>query len=122
MQDESAVLDDVAAVARHYLDKIRRVAGKVPFAVEATALYYAMLDSRTPLKVKAMTAAALLYFIAPLDAVADLLPLVGFSDDAAVLFATYRALRAHVTEEHLAAARRLLYRDEPNASNGSASA
>ncbi|MND05268.1 hypothetical protein D3C83_259470 [compost metagenome] len=48
----------------------------------------------------------------PLDAIVDLLPFTGLTDDAAVLFAAYRTIRAHVTDEHIAAAKRLLKREE----------
>jgi uncharacterized membrane protein YkvA (DUF1232 family) len=109
MRDETAIAEDIARVARGFVEKIRQVAAKVPFAVDAAAMYYAMLDPNTPLKVKATAAAALLYFIAPFDAIVDLLPFAGYTDDAAVLYAAYRAIQAHVTEQHIAAAKRLLH-------------
>jgi uncharacterized membrane protein YkvA (DUF1232 family) len=111
MSDETAVYEDIAAVARNFVEKIRRVASKVPFAVEAAAMYYAMIDPKTPLKVKATAAGALLYFIAPIDAIVDLVPLAGYTDDAAVLYAAFKAIQAHVTDEHIAAAKRLLQRE-----------
>jgi uncharacterized membrane protein YkvA (DUF1232 family) len=109
---ETALQEDISAVARNFVEKIRKVASKVPFAVDAAAMYYAMIDPRTPLKVKAAAAAALLYFIAPIDAIVDLVPLAGYTDDAAVLYAAYRAIQAHVTDEHIAAAHRLLQRED----------
>jgi len=109
---ETALQEDIATVARNFVEKIRKVASKVPFAVDAAAMYYAMIDPRTPLKVKATAAAALLYFIAPIDAIVDLVPLAGYTDDAAVLYAAYKAIQAHVTDEHIAAARRLLQRED----------
>ena len=62
---------DYATIARNFVEKIRKVASKVPFAVEAAAMYYAMLDPKTPLRIKATAAGALIYFIAPLDAIVD---------------------------------------------------
>ena len=112
MSRETALQEDIATVAREFIEKIRKVASKVPFAVDAAAMYYAMIDSRTPLKVKATAAAALLYFIAPIDAIVDLVPLAGYTDDAAVLYAAYKAIQAHITDEHIAAARRLLQRED----------
>jgi uncharacterized membrane protein YkvA (DUF1232 family) len=111
MRDEAAIAEDIARVARSFVDKIRAGAARVPFAIDAAAMYYAMLDPNTPLKVKATVAAALLYFITPFDAVVDLLPLLGYGDDAAVLLAAYAAIKSHVTDEHIAAARRLLQVD-----------
>jgi uncharacterized membrane protein YkvA (DUF1232 family) len=109
---ETALQEDIATVARNFVEKIRKVASKVPFAVDAAAMYYAMIDPRTPLKVKATAAAALLYFIAPIDAIVDLVPLAGYTDDAAVLYAAYKAIQAHVTNDHIAAAQRLLQRED----------
>lgn len=47
-------------------------------------LYYATFDKQLPLKERMMVAAALGYFIIPLDLLPDSLP-VGFADDAAAL-------------------------------------
>jgi uncharacterized membrane protein YkvA (DUF1232 family) len=111
MSEQHAIAEDIARVARGFIAKLRQVASKVPFAVDAAAMYYAMLDPKTPLRVKATAAAALLYFITPLDAIVDFLPFVGYSDDAAVLYAVLRTIQAHVTDEHIAAAKRLLNLD-----------
>jgi uncharacterized membrane protein YkvA (DUF1232 family) len=109
---ETVLQEDIATVARNFVEKIRKVASKVPFAVDAAAMYYAMIDPRTPLKVKATAAAALLYFIAPIDAIVDFAPLAGYTDDAAVLYAAYKAIQAHVTSDHIAAAHRLLQNED----------
>ena len=60
-------------------------------------MYFCVLDPATPVWVKAIAAAALAYFILPLDAVPDLLPIVGLSDDASVLAAAFAAISTHVT-------------------------
>ena len=83
-----------------FLGTVRRVARHVPFARQAVAMYFATLDRSTPMWVKGMVAGALAYFVLPFDAIADVLPLLGFSDDAGVMFATYRAVSQHVTEAH----------------------
>ena len=84
--------------------KLLRHADKVPFAEDAIALYYCALDKQTPMMVRATLLAALAYFIMPADALPDILPLIGFSDDASVLAAAFMAVRSHVTERHRAAA------------------
>ena len=86
------------AKAKHYLNR-------VPLAQETVAMYFCMLDPKTPLWVKGTAAAALSYFILPLDAVPDLMPLVGMSDDASVLAAALTAVSSHVTDEHRRRAR-----------------
>ena len=68
-------------------------------------MYFAVLDPKTPVWVKATAGAALAYFILPLDAIPDFIPILGFSDDAGVLAAALSAVSAHVTNEHRARAR-----------------
>lgn len=86
--------------APRFLSAVKRVARHVPFAKQALAMYYATLDRHTPMWVKGMVAGALAYFLLPIDAIADVLPLIGFTDDAGVMFATYQAVSKHVTEDH----------------------
>lgn len=86
--------------APKFLATVRRVARHVPFARQALAMYFATLDKKTPMWVKGMVAGALAYFVMPIDAIADVLPLLGFTDDAGVMFATYQAVSRHVTEAH----------------------
>jgi uncharacterized membrane protein YkvA (DUF1232 family) len=97
-RNEEAVREGFVAKAKRYLDKI-------PLAHETAAMYFCMLDPKTPLWVKATAAAALAYFILPFDAVPDLMPVVGLSDDAGVLAAAVSAVSAHVTDEHRRRAR-----------------
>ncbi|RYE39013.1 MAG: DUF1232 domain-containing protein, partial [Hyphomicrobiales bacterium] len=52
--------------------------------------------------------AALAYFVLPFDAVPDLLAVVGFSDDIAVLAAAIGAVRAHLKPQHYDRADRAL--------------
>jgi uncharacterized membrane protein YkvA (DUF1232 family) len=74
------------------------------------AAYYCAFDHATPLQVKAALVGALAYFVLPFDAVPDILPLVGYTDDAAVLVTALRIVSAHVRPEHREAARRALAR------------
>ncbi len=72
---------------RSLLAKIRRYAQKagqqVIYAV--LLLYYVMKDPGVVLKTKLTIAAALGYFIVPTDAIFDLAPILGFTDDLGVL-------------------------------------
>jgi len=97
-RNERVVREGFVAKAKRYLNRL-------PLAQETVALYFCVLDPKTPAWVKATAAAALAYFILPLDALPDLMPLVGLSDDAAVLAAALTAVSAHVTDEHRARAR-----------------
>ena len=63
---------------------------------QALVLYYCLIDSDTPKWVKAPIIGALGYFIFPADAIPDALPLVGFSDDLAVLGAAVAYVATHI--------------------------
>jgi uncharacterized membrane protein YkvA (DUF1232 family) len=54
-------------------------------------LYY-LLIGNGPLRVKASVLLALAYFIFPLDSIPDLAPVVGFTDDTAVILALIASL------------------------------
>ena len=82
-----------------------------PWAVkrdEVVAAYYCALDRQTPRSVRATLLAALAYFVMPFDIVPDLLAVVGFGDDIAVLTAALAAIRPHIKESHRIAARQAL--------------
>ena len=72
------------------------------------AAYFCAFDYATPLQVKAALVAALAYFVLPFDVVPDILPLVGYGDDAAVLVTALRMVAGHIRPEHREAARRTL--------------
>lgn len=91
--------------SKHYSDgsfwsTIRKFAGKIPFLRDALAMYYCLNDSDTPGWVKVLIIGALGYFIFPLDAVPDFIPVAGMADDAGVIAAALAAIRFHIKEEH----------------------
>ena len=97
---------DEEGLKRRFWDKLKRVAGNIPFAEDLVAAYYCATDPTTPSRVKLMLIGAIAYFVLPTDAVADLLPLIGFADDAAVLAAAITQVAGSITDEHRARARR----------------
>lgn len=99
---------DAAQVRRSFWRKMSGAARHVPFAEDVVATYYAALDRRTPLKVRATLLAVLAYFISPIDVTPDLLPLIGFADDWALLLGALKLISGHVKPEHYAAARAAL--------------
>jgi uncharacterized membrane protein YkvA (DUF1232 family) len=101
---------DEARLRRAFWSKAKRVAGKLPFAEDLLAAYYCAFDQATPLQVKAALIGALAYFVLPFDAVPDVLPLLGYGDDAAVLITALRMVAKHLQPEHREAARRALAR------------
>lgn len=70
---------------------------KVVYAV--LLLYYAMIDSKVSLKTKIFIAAALGYFILPTDAIFDLTPIIGYSDDLGVLLFALKQISSAITAE-----------------------
>ena len=53
---------------------------------------------------------ALAYFVLPFDVLPDMLPVLGFTDDAAVLAAAIRLVWLHIQPAHRDAARAMLAR------------
>jgi len=92
---------NIAEVMKRFWAKAKKTAGKVPFVKDAVAMYYCMVDPRTPFWVKASIAVALLYFISPIDAIPDHIPVIGYADDALVIYATLKAIHNHITEDHI---------------------
>lgn len=80
--------------------KIRRVAGRIPFAEEAVAAWYCTRDPATPPHVRAVLIAALAYFVIPTDALPDFLPAIGYADDAALFWAVWNMMRKYITADH----------------------
>jgi uncharacterized membrane protein YkvA (DUF1232 family) len=79
---------------------LRRVAGRLPFAEDVLAAWFCARDPSTPRRVRYTLLAALGYFVLPIDAIPDLLPLIGFSDDAAVIAAAIASVAAAIRPEH----------------------
>jgi uncharacterized membrane protein YkvA (DUF1232 family) len=61
-----------------------------------------------------MLLAALAYFILPFDFIPDMIPGLGFTDDAAVLAAVFGLVSSHITPIHRAAAARALDKELPH--------
>ncbi len=91
---------DQARVERKFWDKLRKYIRRVPFVGDLIAAYYCAVDPVTPLHVKAVLFGALAYFIMPVDLVPDVIAWVGFTDDAAVLYAALRTIAPHIKDQH----------------------
>jgi uncharacterized membrane protein YkvA (DUF1232 family) len=99
-----------ARVRRGFWRKAARVAARLPFADDLLAAYYCAFDRATPMPVKAALVGALAYFVLPFDFMPDVLPLLGFTDDAAVLLTAVRMVAGNMRPEHRDAARATLAR------------
>jgi uncharacterized membrane protein YkvA (DUF1232 family) len=101
---------DERDLQQRFWRKLRRLAARLPFAEDLIAAHYCAFDRQTPLRVKAALVGALAYFVLPADVIPDVLPLIGYADDAAVLAAAIRLVASHITPDHREAARRTLDR------------
>ena len=101
---------DRESVRRRFWAKFKRVAAGLPFAEDLLSAYYCAFDRQTPRHVQAALLGALAYFILPFDFIPDMLPVLGFTDDAAVLATAIRLVAAHIMPEHREAARAALQR------------
>ena len=66
---------------------------------KALWLYYAAQQPGTPAWARTVIYGALAYFVLPVDAVPDAIPVAGFTDDLGALAAALGAVAMYVTED-----------------------
>src|SRR5437764_1159427 len=81
---------DRESVRRRFWLKFKQVVAQLPFAEDLLAAYYCAFDKETPRHVQAALLGAVAYFILPFDFMPDMLPVLGFTDDAAVAGLCFR--------------------------------
>jgi uncharacterized membrane protein YkvA (DUF1232 family) len=101
---------DRESVRKRFWIKLKRVVSRLPFAEDLLAAYYCAFDKQTPRHVQVTLLGALAYFILPFDFIPDMMPVLGFTDDAAVLATAIRLVASHITSDHRDAARAALKR------------
>jgi uncharacterized membrane protein YkvA (DUF1232 family) len=101
---------DRESVRRRFWIKLKQVVANLPFAEDLLAAYYCAFDKQTPRHVQVALLGAIAYFILPFDFIPDMMPILGFTDDAAVLATTIRMVATHIRPEHRDAARAALKR------------
>jgi uncharacterized membrane protein YkvA (DUF1232 family) len=113
-QDAEALLRRLAAneeaVRRGFWRKLRGLAASLPFAEDLIAAHYCAFDQQTPLHVKAVLLGAIAYFVVPTDLIPDYIPVIGYTDDAAVLATAINLVATYIAPAHRDAARRALVR------------
>jgi uncharacterized membrane protein YkvA (DUF1232 family) len=93
-------LRDEVRFGSEFIGRLKRVARRIPFAEDLLAAWICARDPATPRRVRLTLLAALGYFVLPLDALPDVMPLLGFTDDAAVIAAALAAVAGSITPEH----------------------
>jgi uncharacterized membrane protein YkvA (DUF1232 family) len=101
---------DRESVRKRFWFKLKRVAARLPFAEDLLAAYYCAFDKETPRHVQVTLLGAIAYFVLPFDFIPDMLPVLGFTDDAAVLATAIRLVATHITPDHRNVARAMLQR------------
>lgn len=66
---------------------------------KALILYYAAQEPDTPAWAKSTIYSALVYLISPVDAIPDITPGIGYSDDMSVLAAALLTVAAYITDD-----------------------
>ena len=108
--DVPTLAREQAYVRRGFWSKLRRFAATLPFAEDLLAAYYCAFDRDTPRHVQAALIGALAYFVLPFDIIPDMMPVLGFTDDAAVLATAVKLVSSHMRPEHRDAARQAIAR------------
>jgi uncharacterized membrane protein YkvA (DUF1232 family) len=90
-----------------FWDKLKHFAKAAGAEVveKALLLYYAAQEEKAPAWAKGTIAAALGYFIVPLDAIPDVVPGVGYADDLGVLVLAIAAVARYINDDVRAKAR-----------------
>lgn len=101
-------LRDEAKFGADFMARLKRVAKRIPFAEDLLAAWLCARDPATPRRVRLTLLAALGYFVLPVDAIPDIMPLIGFTDDAAVIAAAIAAVAGSITIEHRERARKAM--------------
>lgn len=96
---------DSNALRQDFWRKLGPMVARLPFAEDLLAAYYCAFDRETPGHVKAALFGAIAYFVLPTDAVPDMLPIIGYGDDAAVLAAAIKLVSDSMNPAHREAAK-----------------
>jgi uncharacterized membrane protein YkvA (DUF1232 family) len=99
---------DERELEHEFWRKLKRLVASLPFAEDLLVVHYCAFDRETPVQVKAVLLGAIAYFVLPMDFIPDYIPLIGYTDDAAVLAAAIKLVTAHITPAHREAAQRTL--------------
>lgn len=110
MNDDERLARDEAHVLGAFWRKLGRFATQIPFAEDLLTVYYCAFDRSTPTYVRVALIAALAYFIDPFDLMPDVLPIIGLTDDAAVLAAATKLVYDNIKPEHRHAAKAAMMR------------
>ncbi|ADU91601.1 YkvA family protein [Taylorella equigenitalis] len=84
-----------------YANSFKKIGSRLgkPLLEKGLTLYYALRSPKTPKWAKRVIYGALAYLFLPIDAIPDLLPGVGFTDDLSVVAGALVTIAAYITPE-----------------------
>lgn len=86
--------------------KIKHISSSLLYA--ALLMYYAFRRNETPAWAKRIVMGVFVYLFAPIDAIPDLTPVIGYTDDMGVMLYGLVLIAAYVNEDVRHSARRTL--------------
>lgn len=103
---EEELNESMGEYAKNYDDNkfwnvIKKSAGKIGKDVigKALSLYYVLKKDNIPLSVKGIIVGALGYLIMPIDLIPDIVPMLGWTDDAAAIAMALAQINSYVDVE-----------------------
>ena len=91
--DEGRYQSNARIVSEQFEQKMETVGRKLRFAQDLIALYRYFVDPGVAWQKKVIIVAALVYFISPIDAIPDFIPLIGYLDDFGVIIAVTKFMQ-----------------------------
>ena len=85
-------------VSDNLFKKLRYIGKNLRIIKDIKALYNYMKSDKIPVGKKFIVIAALIYFITPIDAIPDAIPIVGFLDDIGIISALVKYLGQELKE------------------------
>lgn len=95
-EDEEKFQEKVEFIEKEFPRKLKRAERRISFIEDVIALYNYLKDDSVKWYRKLIVVSALLYFIAPVDTIPDLAPLVGYLDDLGVIVAAIKYIGSEI--------------------------
>ena len=117
IKEDLSEAEQKQVVSSDFTPKALRFASSLPFVRDLIAGYYCMSDGNTPAQIKAAILIPLVYFVLPADAIPDIIPAAGFTDDLGVWLAALKLFGGHLNEQHYSSADALLKSEDHGEEN-----
>lgn len=98
LADMGASPEAEAKVKKTFFDYFKKNEDKISFGQKIESLYDWVSSGKLSKRDKAIVIGALIYFISPIDAIPDMAPFLGFTDDLGVVYLVYNYLQNRALE------------------------